>query len=71
MNLNKQIEHFYSVGKKFDNYSLRQAVKEWLKDETAAEAKYGHIKDWDTSRVTNMSKMFSGASAFNQPIGEW
>ena len=28
------------------------------------------IGDWDTSKVPNMSSMFSD-SAFNQPIGNW
>ena len=28
---------------KFNNETLRIAVKEWLKDETTAEAKYSHI----------------------------
>ena len=46
MNLNKPIEHFYSVGQKFDNDSLRKAVKEWLDDENATISKYGHISNW-------------------------
>jgi len=29
------------------------------------------IGDWDTSNVTDMSFMFSGAASFNQPIGSW
>ena len=31
----------------------------------------GVITGWDTSKVTNMSSMFSGAIVFNQPIGKW
>ena len=30
-----------------------------------------NIRVWDTSKVTNMSRMFYGAKFFNQPIGEW
>ena len=58
---------------KFNNETLRIAVKEWLKDETKAEAKYGHISNWDVSNVTDMSEMFSSMEslAFNQPIGDW
>ena len=29
------------------------------------------IGSWDTSAVTDMSRMFKGAEAFNQPIGSW
>ena len=29
------------------------------------------ISSWDTSNVTDMSKMFAGAHAFNQDIGGW
>ncbi|SVD00044.1 uncharacterized protein METZ01_LOCUS352898, partial [marine metagenome] len=29
------------------------------------------IGDWDTSAVTNMYRMFYGATAFNQDIGDW
>jgi len=56
---------------KFNNETLRTAVKEWLEDDKKAEAKYGHISNWDTSEVTDMSYMFDGATAFNQPIGNW
>ena len=56
---------------KFNNETLRAAVKEWLDDESNAEKKYGHISDWDTSEVTNMSYMFLGATSFNQPLAKW
>ena len=31
----------------------------------------GSISGWQTANVTNMSGMFSDATAFNQPIGNW
>jgi surface protein len=31
----------------------------------------GDITYWDTSRVTNMARMFDGATQFNQAIGPW
>ncbi len=30
-----------------------------------------NIDDWDTSNVTTMSTMFSGAAAFDQPLNSW
>ena len=31
----------------------------------------GSMSGWQTANVTNMSSMFSGATAFNKPIGNW
>ena len=44
---------------KLNNETIREAVKEWLNDEKSAEFIYGHISNWDTSEVTDMSFMFS------------
>ena len=56
---------------KFNNKTLKKAVKEWLKDATKAESKYGHISSWDTSGVTDMSTLFKDAEEFNDDIGSW
>jgi surface protein len=56
---------------KFNNKTLRAAVKEWLNDTSSAEATYGHISSWDTSKVTDMSELFKNKIKFNQPIGDW
>ena len=60
---------FYKMNDNIDE--LRVAVKLWLNDESRATIKYGHIGNWDTSNVTNMSTMFFGAINFNQDIGGW
>ncbi len=49
---------------------IHQAVQLWCDDRVAAEAQYGHISQWDTSRVTNMSELFSGNN-FNDDISGW
>ena len=56
---------------KLNNETIREAVKLWLEDEAAATKKYGFINDWDTSEVTDMSKLFSKAENFNSPISNW
>ena len=56
---------------KFNNITLRKAVKEWLEDDKKAEATYGHISNWDTSEVTDMNELFLDAHTFNEPIGNW
>merc|ERR1740138_525149 len=55
----------------FGDSTLSGAVDEWLRDETAAEAKYGSISGWDTSSVTFMYEMFYKASSFNGNISQW
>jgi len=52
----------------FDDLSLRIAVQEWLLSPVGAESKYGHISDWDTSRVCDMRGLFLGARTFDQPL---
>ena len=53
------------------NNELREAVKLWLNNESKAITKYGHIRIWDTKKVTDMSCMFYGVTNFNQNIGNW
>jgi surface protein len=50
---------------------MHEAANLWLSNENAAEQKYGNIKDWDTSRVTDMSYMFSYVRAFNGDVSKW
>ena len=65
-----------------DDTTIRVAVKAWFDDRAAAEAKYGHIKDWDTSGVTDLNELFcasdqlcsysnTAAASFNEDISAW
>ncbi|KAK7237897.1 hypothetical protein SO694_00022474 [Aureococcus anophagefferens] len=65
-----------------DKSELETAVDAWLADSDAAEETYGHISAWDTSKVTDMSELFCGASwacthyntnaqSFDDDIGGW
>jgi len=51
--------------------NIHEAVDLWVSDQPTAETTYGHISNWDTSNVNNMSNLFDYASIFNQPIGSW
>jgi surface protein len=59
------------LGYTMTNSNINTAVAAWLADPTAAEATYGHISTWETSGVTYMNSLFSGASSFNEDIGAW
>ena len=56
---------------KFNNQILRTAIEDWLEYPISAEATYGHISGWDTSKVTDMSKLFLDAHTFNEPLNNW
>ena len=69
---------------KFNNETIRTAVKEYFEDSKKAEEKYGHISNWDVSGVTDMSKLFSFSlyfhhdslpykrrEEFNEDISNW
>ena len=69
------------TGYVMDDTTIRTAVAAWVDDATAAEATYGHISTWETSEVTDMSKLFCGdnnagcpaplARYFNDDISAW
>lgn len=46
---------------KLDNTNIKQAIRLWTDIETRPEAEklYGHISKWDTSGVTDFSRLFS------------
>jgi surface protein len=48
--------------------TIHEAVHMYMEDKFA---KYGPIKGWDTSKVTNMSTVFYQAKAFNADISKW
>jgi len=61
---------------------IHQAVDDWCDDPVAARRKYGHISQWDTSRVTDMGHLFYrggvvrderelGRYNFNDDISAW
>ena len=59
----------------FDNDSIRVAVDLWCSkvaaDRETASTRYGHISHWNTSEVTEMSRLFAGRGEFNDNVGRW
>ena len=51
--------------------NIKTAVNLWISDRNTALSTYGHIKDWDTSEVTNMNNLFYSKSTFNDDISGW
>jgi len=71
------VERFYTAPEAplpFYDATLHFAVREWLHDPVTAEVQYGHISDWDTSKVRNMSLLFFVPNVnkeFNQDLSRW
>ena len=49
-----------------DKEELQAAVNEWCDDKKSAIKKYGDIKYWNTSKITDMSRLFSQELKFNE-----
>ena len=54
-----------------ENIHLKDAIKEYKKDKKLCENKYGKIKYWDTSKITDMSHLFEDFRDFNEDISRW
>jgi surface protein len=56
------------------NKGIRSMVQEWCADKSKAERTHGNISTWDTSRVTDMSKLMEKCEKrqyFNEDISKW
>lgn len=64
--LKKPVEFFDNSNSKtpITDNNIHDAVNEWVTNPTQGTTKYGHIKDWDTSAVTDMSNLFKDKTAF-------
>ena len=54
-----------------DDSNFHAAINLWFDNQAEANATYGHISDWNTSAVTDMSNAFDGRTTFNEDIGRW
>ena len=71
-NINEEEEEEeVSVFPPLSNESIREAVRLWRDDQAQATEKYNHINKWNTSQVTDMSKLFMNYKEFNDNISEW
>ncbi len=55
------------------NKDIKGAVKQWCNPATKAAAliKFGHISDWNMSKVTDCSWLFYDQKEFNDDISRW
>jgi surface protein len=51
--------------------NFKQAIALWFQNKEECKFRFGHISDWNTSRVTNMARAFYYRRDFNEDIGRW
>ena len=59
---------------KLTNATIKRAVRDYLNGGARKQrvvTKYGEIRNWDVSNVTDMNHMFLDASSFNQSLNKW
>jgi hypothetical protein len=56
---------------KLTDANFSAAVELWFGDEEKCLFKFGRISDWNTSRVTNMKRAFSGRARFDGDLSRW
>ncbi|NCX71605.1 MAG: BspA family leucine-rich repeat surface protein, partial [Rhodobacteraceae bacterium] len=54
-----------------DDSNFQTSLNLWFDNQADANATYGHISDWNTSAVTDMSEAFKLRAAFNDDISGW
>ncbi len=51
--------------------NIQAAVNTWVGRSPNTTTTYGHIKNWGTSTITDMSNLFQNKTTFNDDISDW
>jgi surface protein len=51
--------------------NFKQAIDLWFENKEECKWRFGHISNWNTSRVTNMERAFCERIDFNEDIRRW
>ena len=54
-----------------DNHEFKKAINLWFDDNKRCILLYGHISNWNTINVTDMSHTFDHKRHFNENISRW
>ena len=69
-NLINEIKN-YIIFKPKTKEELKNAIKIWCKNKDKTLNEYGHISNWDTSLINDMSFLFEYQPNFNDNINYW
>ncbi len=65
----RNIIHFYGF-EELNDSTIRSAVYDWMNQNQTALMNYGHISNWRTTKLTNMSGLFK-YSKLSDSIEDW
>ena len=69
---NRPFNNFFNFRyKPTTKIELQLAVNLWIINKTRAIIRYGNINTWDTSLITDMSRLFLNKATFNDDISKW
>ena len=51
--------------------NIKEVVDLWIKKRKECIFKFGHISNWNTSQITNMSYLFHLKDDFNEDLSRW
>ena len=54
-----------------NNQNIQEAVNLWIYQKEECLLKYGHIRFWNTSRITDLRGIFANQINFNEDISQW
>lgn len=54
-----------------NNDELKYAINLWINSNNVAFCEYGHIGNWNTSEINDMSGLFRNNIDFNEDISRW
>ena len=66
---NNKFEEYFFTPKSYEE--LKTVVNEWCDNREKALIKYGNIKSWNTTYITNMKVLFNDKQNFNEDIIDW
>ena len=59
------------IYEELNDNNFKNAIKLWFENEELCIFRYGHISNWKTDKITNMSCAFQDRSEFNEDISNW
>ena len=57
--------------KPLNDENIREATKLWFGNRKECRFKFGDIKYWDTTNITNMKELFQYKTDFNEDLSGW